>query len=200
MKKNNHKEDKGAEKNDDVKNNDAAGARGVSDDNKADCDLSADKFLELEKKAAERDEYYKKWMLVHAEYENTRRRMEKESDSNRKFANESILSRLFPLVDNFDMAIEAIDKAEDKTAIINGIKIILKEFHKVLEDNGVVKIKTKGEMFDPHLHEAVLAVETSEVPEGTVVEEVRSGYTLNDRLLRPAQVKIAKSPDGGEGK
>jgi molecular chaperone GrpE len=151
----------------------------------------------IKKKAAERDEYYDKWLKVHAEYENTRKRMEKEKSEHLKYANEEIITRILPLVDNFDLAIMAIDKAEDKTAVIEGIKIILKEFHRVLDDNGVVKISAKGEQFDPNKHEAVLAVETEEYPEGTVIEEMRGGYMFNNRLLRPAQVKVAKSVSEG---
>ncbi|MBF0215813.1 MAG: nucleotide exchange factor GrpE [Candidatus Omnitrophica bacterium] len=151
----------------------------------------------IKKKAAERDEYHDKWLKVHAEYENTRKRMEKEKSEHLRYANEEIITRILPLVDNFDLAITAIDKAEDKTALLEGIKIILKEFHRVLDDNGVVKISARGEQFDPNKHEAVLAVETDEYPEGTVIEEMRGGYTYNNRLLRPAQVKVAKPASEG---
>ena len=149
-------------------------------------------FEELKAKADERDDYYNRWMKVHADYENTRKRMEKEKINYVKFANEMLISDFFPIVDNFDMALMAMDTAKDKAAVMDGIKLVQNEFHKVLEDNGVKKIKTEGEQFDPHIHEAVLAVETDEHPDGMVVEEVRAGYKLNDRLLRPAQVKVAK--------
>ncbi|MBD3379524.1 MAG: nucleotide exchange factor GrpE [Candidatus Omnitrophica bacterium] len=148
---------------------------------------------ELRKKAAERDEYYDRWLKVHAEYENTRRRLEKDKSDHMRFANEGIIARLFPIMDNFDMAISAMDGAEDKGSVLDGIKLIQKEFHRVLEEHGVKRIETEGEMFDPNIHEAVFAEETDEVPEGTILEEFRPGYTLNGRLLRPAQVKVAKN-------
>ena len=147
------------------------------------------------KKADERDEFHDKWLAVHSEYENTRKRLEKEKYTHMKFANEDIISRLFPIMDNFDMAFESMEKAEDKMAVMEGMKMVQKEFHKILEENGVKKIETAGKEFDPNVHEAVLAVPTDEVPDGTIVEETRAGYMLNDRLLRPAQVTVAKGKE-----
>ena len=159
--------------------------------------ISDDELKGLTQKAAERDEYHNKWLNVHAEYENTRRRMEKEKFDYRKFANEDIIAQLFPIVDNFDMALLAMDTAKDKEAIMDGIKLVQKEFHKVLEERGVEKIETKGKEFDPNFHEAVCAEPTTEYPDGMILEEIRTGYTLNGRLLRPAQVKVAKNVDSG---
>ena len=149
--------------------------------------------FEIDKLKKEAEEYKDKWLKVHAEYENTRKRLEKEKHDHIKFANEDIISKLFPIMDNFDMAFAAMEKAEDKEAVMEGIKLVQKEFHRVLEENGVERIETVGKEFDPNLHEAVQAVETEEVPDGEIVEEVRSGYLLNGRLLRPAQVKVAKN-------
>ena len=148
---------------------------------------------DIRNKADERDEYYNKYLKVMADYENTRKRIEKETVNHMKFANEAIIAGLFPIVDNFDMALMAMDKAEDKAAVMEGIKLVQKEFHKILDDNGVKKIPTDGEMFDPHVHEAVFAVEDDRYPDGKIVEEMRAGYTLNDRLLRAAQVKVVKN-------
>ncbi|MFH1836744.1 MAG: nucleotide exchange factor GrpE [Candidatus Omnitrophota bacterium] len=159
----------------------------------AEPDIAEKEFAKLKEKAAKCDEYHDKWLKVHAEYENTRKRIEKEKFDHMKFANEGIISRLFPIMDNFDMAFTAMEKADDKNAVMEGIKLVQKEFHKVLEDSGVEKIKTENEQFDPNMHEAVMLVETEEYPDGVIMEEVRTGYTLNGRLLRPAQVKIAKN-------
>jgi len=155
--------------------------------------VSEEDWKELEGRAAERDECYNKWLKVHAEYENTRRRMEKEKAEHRKFANEDIIAQLFPIVDNFDMALAAMENAKDKAAVMDGIKLVQKEFHKVLEERGVEKIETEGKEFDPNFHEAVFAEPTKDHPDGVILEEVRAGYTLNGRLLRPAQVKVAKN-------
>ncbi len=159
-------------------------------------DISGEDIEEVRRKAAERDEYYNKWLNIHAEYENTKKRLEKEKYQHIKFANEDIISRLFPIMDNFDMAFAAMEKAEDKVAVLEGIKMIQKEFHRVLEDSGVEKIETLGKKFDPNFHEAVMVVETGEFPDDEIVEEVRPGYTFNGRLLRAAQVKVAKNTSG----
>jgi molecular chaperone GrpE len=150
-------------------------------------------YEELVQKADERDKLHNKWLTVHAEYENTRKRMEKEKTEHIKFANEDIIGQLFSIMDNFDMAFDAMEKADDKTAVMEGIKLVQKEFHRILESNGVARMKTGGEQFDPNLHEAVMMVDTTEHPDGAVLEEVRAGYTLNGRLLRPAQVKVARN-------
>ena len=156
-------------------------------------EISKKEFEELQKKADERDEFNEKWLQVHADYENTRKRLEKQKSDYIKFANEEIIAQLFPIMDNFDMAFAAMEKAEDKEAMMEGIKLVQKEFHKVLEEHGVEKIETVGKEFDPHFHEAVQMVETDDYPDGEIIEEVRSGYTLNGRLLRAAQVKVAKN-------
>ncbi len=160
--------------------------------------LSPGEFEELKKKAEERDEFYNKWLCTHAEYENTRKRLEKEKWEHRKFANEDIISQLFPIVDNFDMALASMVNAKNKEAVMDGIKLVQKEFHRILEDNGVKRIETEGKQFDPSIHEAVLAVPATDKPNGAVLEEVRTGYMLNDRLLRPAQVKVVKNENDNE--
>ncbi len=169
--------------------------KSVKKEEKKKVELTQEEYDDLVVKADERDEFYNKWLTVHAEYENTRKRMEKEQLMGIKFANEGIISRLFPIVDNFDMALDAMDKADDKAAVMDGIKLVQKEFHRVMDESGVEQIKTVGEEFDPNVHEAVQAVETDEQPDGTILEEVRSGYLLNGRLLRAAQVIVVKNSD-----
>ena len=164
-----------------------------AEEKKENVGIPEEELEELKKKADERDEFHNKWLKVHADYENFRRRLEKEKSDHMKFANEDIMAQLFPIVDNFDMALDAMETAKDKEAVMDGIKLVQKEFHRILEDNGIEKIKTEGEVFDPNVHEAVSVVETDEYPEDTVVEEVRAGYLLNGRLLRPAQVRVAKN-------
>lgn len=156
-------------------------------------EISASEYEELKKASLERDEYHDKWLKVHAEYENTRKRMEKEKFNHMQFANENIITQLFSIVDNFDMALASMNTAKDKAAVMDGIVLVQKEFHRILEDNGVKRIKTDKEQFDPNVHEAILGVETDEYADGEIIAEVRAGYKLNDRLLRPSQVKVAKS-------
>jgi molecular chaperone GrpE len=160
---------------------------------KGEPEITPKELEDLKKKAEERDEFEDKWLRVHADYENTRKRLEKEKTDHVKFANEGIISKLFPIMDNFDMAFDAMGKAEDKDAVMDGMKLVQKEFHRILEENGVERIETEGKEFDPNLHEAVNVLETEEYPEDSVIEEVRPGYLLNKRLLRPAQVVVSKN-------
>ncbi|MDD4956521.1 MAG: nucleotide exchange factor GrpE [Candidatus Omnitrophica bacterium] len=158
-----------------------------------DIHITGEEMETLRKKAEERDSFHDKWLKVHAEYENTRRRLEKDKNDQVKFANEMIISQLVPIMDNFDLAFNAMESAPEKSSVMEGIKIIQKEFHRVLEDNGVRKIDTHGQQFDPNLHEAVAMVDSVDIKDNTIVEEVRAGYMLNGRLLRPAQVKVARN-------
>lgn len=161
-------------------------------------ELEVEALKELQKKAEERDEYEKKWMAVHADYENTCRRLEKEKMDNVRFANEDLVLRLFPIMDNFDMALGAMKKAEDKMAVLEGVKMVQKEFHRVLEESGVEKIDSVGELFDPEVHEAFGVEKTTECEDNSVVKELRAGYKLNGRLIRPAQVIVAQHPEDGD--
>ena len=142
--------------------------------------------------AEDTTDYKDKWLRSLADYENLQKRLEKEKIDTIKFSNQMIIMELFPIMDSFDSAIASIDKSKDKESFLQGLKMLQKEFHRVLEANGLKKMKTIGEKFDPNIQEALEEVESSKFPEGIIVEEIRSGYTLNDRLLRPAIVKVSK--------
>jgi molecular chaperone GrpE len=173
-----------------------------SPEEKGTVEMSKGEYEQLRKRAEERDDFYTRWLKTHAEYENTRKRLEKEKSEHMKYANEALVFELFPIVDNFDMALASMEKARDKSAVMQGIRMVQKEFHKVLEENGVEKIDPVGGEFDPNLHEAVSIRYSDGEEDDMVVEEVRPGYLLNGRLLRPAQVVVSKKGPGstaGEG-
>ncbi len=149
---------------------------------------------ELSKKASERDEYYDKYLRTLAEYDNAKKRMERDVNDFVRFANEKFVVELLLVVDSFDRAREAAKKHEHGAVFSEGLEMILKQLHKCLEDNGVEKIKTVGEKFDPHIHEAVTMIQTDKHPEDTVAEEISPGYVLNGKLLRAAKVKISHDP------
>lgn len=149
------------------------------------------RILDLEKKAIERDEYYDKYMRALAEHDNARKRIEKDTAEFVKFANESILRELFPILDSFDTAIASMDKTEKDRTLLDGLKLLQKKFHKVLEDNGLSLMTSIGGKFDPIKHEAVMKIHSDKHEDGTVVEELRKGYMLNGKVLRPAMVKVA---------
>lgn len=142
--------------------------------------------------APEEVDYKDKYLRALAEYDNFKKRMIKEKAETLKFSNQLLIMELFPIMDSFDSAINSIDKSKDKEAFLQGLKMLQGEFHRILEANGLKRIKSIGEKFDPNFHQAEEEVFDDKIPKGSIVEEIRSGYTLNDRLLRPALVKVSK--------
>jgi len=128
-----------------------------------------------------------------AEYDNFRKRSQREKTEARQFANQHLLEKQLPILDNFEMALAAAKDADP--AIRDGVQMIYDQFLSVLNDAGVEAIEAEGAPFDPNLHEAISQQETTEVEEGTVVQQVQRGYKLNDRLVRPARVVVAKAPE-----
>ncbi len=154
--------------------------------------ITKEEFDTLSDKAKKHDEYYDDMLRAKAELDNTKRRIEKEKEEFLKFANEGIILRLLPIVDNFDRAISSVKHTDETDAIMQGIKMVQKELHNLFKDCGVEQVKSVGEKFDPHVHEAIAVVETNEHPEDTIVEEIQTGYKLHGRLIRPAIVKVSK--------
>jgi molecular chaperone GrpE len=146
---------------------------------------------EVQKLKAERDSLLDRLARAQAEFENSRRRAAKEQQDFRDFAVVDAIKSLLPVIDSFERAIQAKTEAADFRA---GVELIYKQFQDVLGKLGVKPIPAKGEQFDPHVHEAIEMVETSDAADHEVLEEWQRGYKLKDRLLRPAMVKVAKNP------
>ena len=140
----------------------------------------------------ERDSYYDKYVRAHAEFENAKRRMEKDKVDFLKYANESFVIDLLPIIDSLDMSEKHIKEAKDFKAVQEGVDMIHLQIQKFLKDIGVERIKTIGEKFDPNLQEAVETVDVKDKEDGIITEELKPGYKFNGRLLRPASVKIIK--------
>lgn len=153
--------------------------------------LNPAEYEALKKQAAD---YLDKWQRAAADLDNLRKRSEKERADQIKWANESLLLGLLPIIDSFDRALESVKAVKDGDPTAAGVKLIHRQLHDWLAQEQLVRIKTVGERFDPHLHEAAGDVETSAQPEQTIVEEIQSGYTLRGKLLRHAMVKVAKQP------
>lgn len=130
-----------------------------------------------------------------AEVDNVKRRTQRERDEYVRYANESLLRDLVPILDNFDRALEAARATGEATKVVEGIALIQRELLKVLERTGVTRYSALGERFDPNRHEATGRVVSVNQPPDTVVVEIAPGYFLNGRLLRPAQVLVAAAPD-----
>jgi len=132
-----------------------------------------------------------------AEWENSRKRILREKDDAVRYAAEGLLERLIPVLDNFEMGMQAAKTATDARAIAQGLEMVLAQFQQVLAEAGVEVVDATGQKFDPHRHEALGHHETEEHPEGHVMTQMRKGYKLRDRLLRPASVFVAKTPEKG---
>lgn len=158
--------------------------------------LSAQEIAELKAQAAKGKENWDLLLRTTADFENFKKRAAREKQDAMKFANESLLQKLVPILDNFDMAIAAATSAKGGPAqsLQTGVNMILTQFRGALAETGLEEIDATGKVFDPNFHEAVSQQETTDVPEGQVVQQLRKGYKLRERLIRPATVIVAKAP------
>jgi molecular chaperone GrpE len=145
---------------------------------------------ELQKLRAERDSLFDRLARAQAEFKNARGRAAKEQQDFRDYATVDAVKLLLPTLDSFDRALQVKSEPAD---FRSGVELIYKQLQDALAKLGVRAIPAKGEPFDPHYHEAIEMVETTDVPDHEVVEELQRGYKLKDRLLRPAMVKVAKN-------
>jgi molecular chaperone GrpE len=145
-----------------------------------------------------REETKKNWDLylrAMADLENYRKRAQREREETIRFANENILRELLPVLDNLERAVEHAGKEGSGTnGLLQGVEMTLGQFSKILEKSGIVPVAATGLPLDTTRHEAVGQVETKEFAPNTVVQILQKGYLLNDRLLRPAMVLVAKTP------
>ena len=162
----------------------------------ADSPLSDEALAEIKAQADKAGEYWNTLLRTTADFDNFKKRAARERQDAVKFANESLLQKLIPLLDNFDMAITAATNAKEGTAqsLQTGVNMILSQFRSTLAEAGLEEVDAMGKTFDPNFHEAVSQLETADVPEGQIVQQLRRGYKLRERLLRPATVIVAKKP------
>lgn len=145
---------------------------------------------------AERDDYRNRMMRVAADLENFRKRTAREKEDMRKYGIDRVILELLPVLDNLERALDHADKSADSTTIVDGIRMVQRQFITALEKHGVRGYDAKGEHFDPQKHEAIQQIETTEHPTGFVLEEYQRGYYLHERLIRPALVVVARNPEG----
>lgn len=162
----------------------------------ANADLSPTAISELQAQATKAKELWDTLLRTTADFENFKKRAARERQDAVKFANESLLQKLIPILDTFDMALTAATNAKEGTAqsLQTGVSMILSQFRNTLTEAGLEEIDAAGKPFDPNFHEAVSQQETADVPEGHVAQQLRRGYKLKERLLRPATVIVAKKP------
>ncbi len=147
---------------------------------------------ELEEAKTKSEEAIGKMMRLAAEFDNYKKRSARDYESIRRYAAENIIRELLPIVDNFERAIESANESKDFSSFLEGVKLILNQMMNLLEREGVTKINSVGESFDPNIHEAVMHVNSDDYPENIVTQEFQKGYILNDRVIRPAMVAVSK--------
>ena len=133
-----------------------------------------------------------------AELDNYRKRMAREKSDAIKFANGSLLSELLPVIDSFQMGLIAAINEDPDSIISKGMEMVQKQLEEFFSSQGAVAISSVGNEFDPNLHEAISQESSDEVPNGHIITEIRKGYTLNDRLLRAANVIVSKGPESAD--
>ena len=133
------------------------------------------------------------YLRAAADLDNTRKRLQREHQERSRYAAEATVCQLLPIVDSLSQALVAVDNQSDPQAVVKGVHLIYRQLLGLLEKEGVARIPTVGERFDPHRHEAVAQVDTDDhTADGTIVEEVQAGYTIHGKVIRPAMVKVAK--------
>lgn len=137
------------------------------------------------------EEYFERLARLQADYENFRRRTRQEKEEFYKYASEKLISALLPVLDNFERALAAEGSSID--SLKSGVQMIFRQLQEALAEEGVKPVPAVGEQFDPQKHEAALRDESGEHPDNTILEELRRGYYLKDKVIRPAMVKVAKS-------
>ena len=132
-----------------------------------------------------------KYLRLAADFQNFRRRVEKEKSDIYAYANEKIALDIIDVMDNFERALQHSEECADKQ-FVEGIGTIYKQLKSVLDKNNIVEIKAEGEDFDPNFHNAVTSEENSDFESGKVIQALQKGYTLNDKVIRPSMVRVAQ--------
>ena len=151
---------------------------------------------DLKTRAEKADEHWQRLLHTTADFDNFKKRAAREKQDAIRYANEGLLEKLVPVMDNFDAALAAAQSNAPGSAqsLQTGVAMIFQQLKKALTESGLEEVDAAGQVFDPNLHEAVSQQDSAEVAEGSVLQQLRKGYKLRDRLLRPATVVVAKKP------
>ena len=150
---------------------------------------------ELQKQKSKSDEYFDRFLILQAEFDNAKKRMQRDQQAFVKYANEQILLELLSILDDLERSVEAREShQQDPEAFLKGIEMILSHLYEMLKKHKVHPIEAQGKPFDPNMHEALMQAESDEYEEDVVIAELQKGYMLDDRVLRTAKVQVAKKP------
>ena len=149
---------------------------------------------EYQKFLQEARDYKDKYVRLLAEFENVRKRTERERQEFVKYANEELLEQFLGILDDLERSVEAAKtKHQDYDAFLKGIELVMARVYELLRKHHIKPINAAGKKFDPHFHEPLMQEETDKAAEGTVIEEFQKGYMLNDKVIRTSKVKVAKA-------
>ncbi len=175
----------------DMPENAPQGSEGRADDTSAEIDTLSRQLADAEKTIADLKD---SMLRERAEIENQRRRLQRELEQARRFANEGLLRELLTVCDSLEHGLAV--ETDNAAALREGMQLTLKSLNKVISEHGLKVVDPVGQPFDPELHQAMSMVPTSEHEPDTVVTVMQKGYVLNERLLRPALVMVAQAPQG----
>jgi molecular chaperone GrpE len=158
--------------------------------------LTAEQLEELKGRAGKADEHWDRLLRTSADFDNFKKRAAREKQEAIRYANEGLIEKLVSVLDHFDKATAAVQAsaADSAQSLQAGVGMIHQQLKNILAEAGLEEVDATGQKFDPNWHEAVSQQESAEVPEGHVVQQLRKGYKLRDRLLRPATVVVARKP------
>ena len=158
--------------------------------------INAEQLEELKARATKADEHWDRLLRTTADFENFKKRAARERQDAIKYANEALIEKLLTVLDNFEMAQAAVQAGAPDAlkSLQEGVAMIHQQLRNVLTGAGLEEVEAGGKPFDPNLHEAVSQEQTEAVPEGHVAQQLRKGYKLRERLLRPASVIVATKP------
>ena len=155
--------------------------------------ISEIEYNQLKAEAQKAGESFDKMMRLQADFDNVRKRWDRERADFTKFANEELLCDMLNIVDELERSLElSQQKSENYAAFIKGVEMILAHLHDLMKKNGVKCMEAQGKCFDPQYHEALMTVEKDDCPEHTIVDEMQKGYMMNDRVLRTAKVQVSR--------
>lgn len=155
-------------------------------------DPAAELKAQLDAANAKAAEYLDGWQRARADFANYKKRIERENADLSQNITAAVLARVLPVLDDFDLAMKKAPADSDGAKWAEGIALVHRKLNSILENEGIKRIEAEGQPFDPNVHEAVVHEENDSHPEGHVIEVLRQGYKLGDRVLRPALVKVAK--------
>ena len=173
----------------------------MSEDNTQDSNQSHDStnpenahLAQIEELKLQVDKFKNEYLYMRAEFDNYKRNAIKERSDVLKYGSERVISEILGVVDNFERALEAKVTPDNLNVFVKGVEMTSVELKNVLQKYGVSEVETQNKPFDPMMHEALSSEETSEIPEGHVFRVFKKAYKLHDKVIRPAQVVVAKKP------